>query len=102
MFIFFENDADLNLMAAMVHAYEAQRTRTLRSDDLITHNILEGIKKEIKLQKYTRAGYLTKHVRCHRCKNVWLALYDDDNTSIVCPTCKTSIPILREKKNKEK
>jgi len=102
MLIFFETDSDLNLMTEMVKAYEEKRAKALRSDDLITHNIIEIIKKEIRLQKYTRAGYLTKHVRCHRCKNVWLALYDDERASITCPTCKEKIPIVRQKKNKEK
>lgn len=102
MFIFFENDSDLSLIVAMVEAYEEKRAREHRCDDLIKHNILEAIKKEIRLQKYTRAGYLTKHVRCHQCKNVWLALYDDENTAITCPTCGTRIPIVRQKKNKKK
>jgi len=102
MFVFFENDQDLSLMIAMVEAYEEKRTKERRCDDLMAHNILEAIKKEIRLQKYTRAGYLTKHVRCHRCKNVWLALYDNENASITCPTCKTRIPIILYKKNKEK
>jgi len=102
MLIFFENDQDLSLMIEMVKAYEKKRTDERRCDDLMTHNILEAIKKEIRLQKYTRAGYLTKHVRCHQCKNVWLALYDDANSSITCPTCNSRIPVSREKKNKEK
>lgn len=102
MLIFFESPHDLSVMTEFVTAYEEKRTRERRCDDLITHNTLEAIKKEIRLQKYTRAGYLTKHVRCHQCKNVWLALYDDENAAITCPTCKARIPIVQQKKNKEK
>ncbi|RLG45554.1 MAG: hypothetical protein DRN81_01160 [Thermoproteota archaeon] len=102
MFIFFENDADFQLMTNMVNAYEEKRAKELRVDDIVTGNILEAIKKEIRIQKYTRAGYRTKHVRCHRCKNVWLALYDNDHSSIACLTCGTKIPIFQQKKNKEK
>jgi len=102
MLIFFETNSDISLMTAMLKAYEEKRARELRVDDIVTANIIEAIKKEIRLQKYTKAGYLTKHVRCHLCKNVWLALYDNENASIVCPTCQTRIPVFRQKKNKEK
>jgi len=102
MFIYFESNSDMTTMSALVNAYEEKRTRERRCDDLITHNIIEAIKREIRLQKYTKSGYLTKHVRCYNCKNVWLALYDDVNASITCPTCKNRIPVVQKKKNKEK
>ena len=101
MLVFFEKQKDLEVMAEMVNAYEQKRVAEGRTDDDITGNIIASIVNEIKLQRYTSAGYQTKHIRCHECKNVWLAIYNDGNKFIKCLTCGNKIPILAQSKNKE-
>lgn len=84
-------------MEELLNAYEEKRKREMRVDDVIVGNVLEVIKKEIKIQKFTRAGYHSKHIRCHKCRNVWLALYDDKGKAVRCPYCKTVISIKASK-----
>jgi len=98
MFIFFESEVDFNVMNRLLQAYEEKKKRELRVDDVVFDNVLEKIRKEIQIQKLTRVGYSSKHVRCHNCRRVWLALFEPHNTHVECPGCKTRISI---KQNKE-
>ena len=99
MVILFERQADFSIMEDMLKAYEEKRDREMRVDGEVANNIIEAIRREIKIQKYTRAGYSSKHIRCHRCRNVWLALYDHKHNSVECPKCKTKIHIKVGKEN---
>ena len=101
MVIYFENGTDFNVMSALLEAYEEKRDREERTDGNIFNNVLRAIKKEMKIQDFTRKGYYSKHIRCHICKNVWLALYNEATLWAECPKCGAKISIEQKKKNKE-
>jgi len=98
MLIFFENENDFNVMNRILSAYEEKKKRELLVEGIVFNNIVDKIRKEMQIQKLTRAGYSSKHVRCHQCLEVWLALFEPHNTHVECPKCRMKIPI---KQNKE-
>jgi len=100
MVVFFECETDFKVVKNLLEAYEDKKKREMRVDDVITGNVIEAIKREIQIQQLTRVGYSSKHVRCHNCLMVWLALFEKHNTHVECPNCKERIPITQNKEHK--
>lgn len=98
MVIFFENETDFSVVQNLLEAYIEKRDKEMRNDDVVVGNVIEAIRREMQIQKLTSIGYSSKHVRCHKCLMVWLALFEPHNTHVECPKCKEKIPI---KLNKE-
>lgn len=100
MVIFFEKEIDFDVMTNLLNAYDEKKKRDMLVPDVVFGNVIEAIRKEIQIQKLTRVGYSSKHVRCHKCLMIWLALFEKHNSHVECPNCKTKIPITQKHKER--